>query len=214
MRGRELVTINTPASYLITSVYGVSAKQVVGGPSWMDSESYDLDGKPAQEGMPNQKQMKIMIQKLLADRFQLKFHREKRELSAYVLQVGKNGPKMTASQGDPKGLPGLFFRGLGALNTFNATMADFASLLQSAVFSQPVVDQTGLDGHYDFQLNWTPDETQFAGLGIKVPPPSDKPDAPPDLGTAMMNQLGLKLVTTKAPVEVLVIDKLEKPSAN
>ena len=66
----------------------------------------------------------------------------------------------------------------------------------------------------DFALNWTPDETQFAGMGIKVPPPSDKLDAPPDLGAAMLEQLGLKLAATKAPVEVLVIDRLEKPSAN
>jgi uncharacterized protein (TIGR03435 family) len=79
---------------------------------------------------------------------------------------------------------------------------------------RPVVDQTGLDGHYDFQLNWTPDETQFSGIGITVPPPSDKPDAPPVLGIAMLDQLGLKLTTTKAPVEVIVIDHIEKPSAN
>ena len=214
VRGREIVTINTPVSFLISFVYGVSAQQVTGGPAWMDSENYDLDGKPAQEGMPNQKQMKIMIQKLLADRFQLKFHREKRELNVYAIQVGKNGPKLTKSAADPKGLPGLGFRALGALNAFNATMGDLASTFQTTVLDRPVVDETGLDGHYDFQLNWTPDETQFAGLGIKVPPPSDKPDAPPDLGAALQQQLGLKLATTKAPVEVLVIDHLEKPSAN
>jgi uncharacterized protein (TIGR03435 family) len=214
IRGREVVTINTPVSFLITFVYGVSAQQVTGGPAWMDTESYDLDGKPAQEGMPNQKQLKIMIQKLLADRFQLKFHREKKELNVYAIQVGKNGPKLTKSAADPKGLPGLQFRGLGALNVFNATMADLASTFQTAVLDRPVVDQTGLDGHYDFALNWTPDETQFASMGIKVPPPSDKADAPPDLGAALQEQLGLKLATTKAPVDVLVIDHVEKPSAN
>ncbi len=214
LRGREIVTINTPVSFLMTFVYGVSAKQIVGAPAWLDSENYEINGKPAQDGMPNQKQMKIMIQKLLADRFQLKFHREKKELSVYAIQVGKGGPKMTVSQGDPKGLPGLRFSALGALNVFNATIADLASTLQSAVLDLPVVDQTGLDGHYDFALNWTADETQFAGMGIKVPPPSDKPDAPPSLGTAMLEQLGLKLATTKAPVEVIVIDKVEKPSAN
>jgi len=214
VRGREIVTINTPASFLITFVYGVSAQQVTGGPAWMDTENYDLDGKPAQEGMPNQKQMKIMIQKLLADRFQLKFHREKKELNVYAIEVGKNGPKLTKSAADPKGLPGLGFRALGALNAFNATMGDLASLFQTAVLDRPVVDQTGLDGHYDFALNWTPDETQFASMGIKVPPPSDKPDAPPSLGTALQEQLGLRLATTKAPVDVLVIDHIEKPSAN
>lgn len=214
VRGREIVTINTPVSFLIAFVYGVHARQIVGAPAWTETDTFDLDGKPAQEGMPNQKQIKIMIQKLLADRFQLKFHREKRELSVYAIQVGKNGVKLTQSQADPKGLPGLGFRGLGAMNAFNATMADFASLLQTAVLDRPVVDQSGLDGHYDFALNWTPDETQFAGMGVRVPPPSDKPDAPPELGTAMLDQLGLKLAATKAPVEVIVIDHVEKPSAN
>jgi len=214
MRGREVVTINTPAKFLMTFVYGVHANQIVGAPAWFDSENYDLDGKPAQEGRPNQNQIKIMIRKLLADRFQLKFHREKRELSVYALQVGKTGPKLTPSQADPKGLPGLGFRGLGALNAVNATMADLASTFQTAVLDHPVVDQTGIDGHYDFQLNWTADETQFAAMGLKALPPSDKPDAPPPLATALQEQLGLKLVATKAMVEVLVIDKVEKPSAN
>jgi uncharacterized protein (TIGR03435 family) len=77
-----------------------------------------------------------------------------------------------------------------------------------------VVDQTGLPGRYDFLLKWTPDETQFAGLGVKVPPPTDNADAPPDLFTAIQQQLGLKLEPTKAPVEVLVIDRVEKPSEN
>jgi uncharacterized protein (TIGR03435 family) len=214
VQGREIVTMNTPVSFLIAFVYGVHTKQIVGAPAWTDSENYNINGKPAQDGIPNQKQLKIMIQKLLADRFQLKFHREKRDLSAYVIQVGKGGPKMTVSALDPKGLPGLGFRGLGALNAANSTMADLAMLLQTAVLDGPVVDQSGLDGHYDFALNWTPDETQFAGMGIKVPPPSDKPDAPPPLSTAMLEQLGLKLATTKVPVEVLVIDHVEKPSAN
>jgi uncharacterized protein (TIGR03435 family) len=214
MRGREVVTINTPAKFLVTFVYGVHAHQVVGAPSWFDSDGYDLDGKPAQDGTPNQNQIKIMIRKMLADRFQLKFHREQRELSVYAIQVGKNGPKMTASQADPKSLPGMGFRALGAMNAQNATMADLASLFQTAVLDRPVVDQTGLSGHYDFQLNWTPDESQFSGMGIRVPPPSDKPDAPPSLAIALQDQLGLRLTATKTMVDVLVIDKVEKPSAN
>jgi uncharacterized protein (TIGR03435 family) len=163
VRGREIVSINTPVTFLMTFVYGVSAKQIVGGPAWMETESYDLDGKPVQDGLP--KQLKMMIQKLLADRFQLKFHRERRDLNTHAIQLGKNGPKLTKSQADPSGLPGLGFRGLGAMNAFHATVADFASLWQTAVFSQPVGDQTGLDGHFDFALNWTPDESQFAVMG-------------------------------------------------
>jgi uncharacterized protein (TIGR03435 family) len=86
--------------------------------------------------------------------------------------------------------------------------------MQSAVLDRPVVDQTGLEGRFDFQLKWTPDETQFGGLGIKVPPPTDDAAAPPDLFTAMQDQLGLKLQATKAAVDVIVIDRVSKPSEN
>ena len=96
----------------------------------------------------------------------------------------------------------------------NATMAEFAGVMQSAVLDRPVVDQTGLPGRYDFLLRWTPDEFQFGGLGIRVPPPADNADAPPDLYTAIQQQLGLKLESTKAPAEVLVIEHVEKPSEN
>jgi uncharacterized protein (TIGR03435 family) len=81
-------------------------------------------------------------------------------------------------------------------------MADFAGAMQTAVLDRPVVDQSGLSGRFDFELKWTPDETQFGGLGVRVPAPSDDPSAPPDLFTAIQEQLGLKLQPTKAPVEV------------
>ena len=93
-------------------------------------------------------------------------------------------------------------------------MADFAGLLQAAVLDRPVVDQTGLSGRFDFTLKWTPDESQFAGMGVHVPAAIDNPDAPPDLFTAIQEQLGLKLDSTKAPVDVLVIDSVQKPSSN
>ena len=93
-------------------------------------------------------------------------------------------------------------------------MADFAGVMQTAVLDRPVVDQTGLSGRFDFELKWTPDEFQFGGLRIKVPPPTENPDAPPDLFTAFQQQLGLKLEATKASVEILVVDHVEKPSEN
>jgi len=214
VRGREFLTMNTSASDLITFAYGLHARQVAGGPAWLEVEKYDLTAKPEGDGQPNDKQWKIMIQKLLADRFKLIFHREPRELTVYAITVAKTGSKLTKSEGDPNGLPGLFFRGLGDLPARNATMADFAGVMQTAVLDRPVVDQTGLPGRFDFELKWTPDEFQFGGLGVKVPPPSDSATAPPDLFNAMQEQLGLKLVSTKAAVEVLVIDRVEKPSAN
>jgi uncharacterized protein (TIGR03435 family) len=214
VRGRNFSTINTSLSDLITFAYGLHARQITGGPAWLESEKYDLVAKPDGEGQPNDKQWKGMVQKLLADRFKLTFHRDKKELSVFAIVVGKNGPKLTKSAGDPNGLPGLFFRGLGDLPARNATMADFAGVMQRAVLDRPVVDQTGLSGRFDFELKWTPDETQFAGLGVRVPAPSDDLAAPPDLFTAIQEQLGLKLQSTKAPVEVLVIDRVEKPSEN
>jgi uncharacterized protein (TIGR03435 family) len=93
-------------------------------------------------------------------------------------------------------------------------MADFTHLMQQAVLDRPVVDQTGLTGRYDFTLNWTPDDSQFGGMGVKVPPPTDSANAPPALYTAIQEQIGLKLDATKAPAEVLVIDHVEKPSEN
>jgi uncharacterized protein (TIGR03435 family) len=86
--------------------------------------------------------------------------------------------------------------------------------MQSAVLDRPVVDQTGLAGRWDFLLKWTPDESQFGGMGIKVPPPSDAADAPPPLFTAIQEQIGLKLEAAKTPVEVIVLDHVEQPSAN
>jgi uncharacterized protein (TIGR03435 family) len=192
----------------------VQQKQIVGGADWLSSQKFDIAGQPDAPGVPSSHQLKIMIQKLLADRFQLKFHRDKKELSAYVLTVAKNGNQMKKSDGDPNGLPGLFFRQLGVLTVRNATMADFTQLMQSAVLDRPVVDQTGLQGRWDFILKWTPDESQFAGMGIKVPPPSDAADAPPPLFTAIQEQLGLKLEAGKTPVEVLAIEHVEQPSAN
>jgi uncharacterized protein (TIGR03435 family) len=155
-----------------------------------------------------------MVQKLLADRFQLTFHRDKKELSVYTITVGKGGPKLIKSGGDPNGLPGIGFGRLGSLVARNANMADFARAMQSSALDRPVVDQTGISGRYDFTLTWTPEAGQFPGLGVDIPKPPDTGDAPPDLFAAIQQQLGLKLESAKAAAEVLVVDKVEKPSEN
>lgn len=213
-RGGQFITVNTTVNDLIKFAYGVQEKQIIGGPDWLSSQKFDIAGKPDVPGTPSSDQLKGMAQKLLADRFQLKFHRDKKELSAYVLTVAKSGNKMKQDTGNPKGLPGLFFRQLGVLTVQNATMKDFTGLMESAVLDRPVVDQTGLQGRWDFILKWTPDESQFGGMGIKVPPPTDAADAPPPLFTAIQDQIGLKLEAEKASVEVLVLDHVEQPSAN
>jgi uncharacterized protein (TIGR03435 family) len=213
MNGVNFATINTTLGDLIAFAYGVHAKQIISGPAWLETEKYDLSARPEAEGMPNQKQLKTMVQKLLGDRFKLSFHRDKKELSVYAITVAKGGPKLAKSEADPNGLPGLFFRGRGVLPARNANMGDLASVLQGAVLDRPVVDQTGLSGKFDFTLTWTPDQFQFPGFPAG-PPAAENPDAPPDLFTAMQQQLGLKLESTKAPAEVLVIDRVEKPSEN
>jgi uncharacterized protein (TIGR03435 family) len=154
-----------------------------------------------------------MLRKLLADRFQLTFHREEKELAIYALTVAKSGSKLKESTAPPDEPPVLINRVFPdriLLPARNATMAQFASMMQRAVLDRPVVDKTGLSGKYDFDLEWTPDETQFGGQGPPATPESTKPD----LFAAIQRQLGLRLEATKGMVAVLVIDRAERPSAN
>ena len=184
-----------------------------GVPDWVTSENYDISAEPDGEGEPSIKQWRSMVKKLMADRFQLKFHYEKRELTVYVLTVAKTGPKMAKSQGAPGLVTGLGFGPPGNFGAINATMTDFAEAMGQVALDRPVVDETGLTGRFDFRLTWTADETQFGAVG-GYKPAAENADAPPDLFTAIQQELGLKLESTKAPVDVLVIDHIEKPSAN
>jgi uncharacterized protein (TIGR03435 family) len=217
VRGRHFITVNTNMNDLIAFAYGLHAKQIVGAPDWFGTSLFDIDAVPDAEGRPNQKQMQVMVQKLLADRFQMKFHHDKKELSVYTISVGEHGPKLTKSTTGANDPGGFMFRGLGDLVVRNLTMAEFATWMQSGVMDKPVVDQTGLTDKYDFTLKWTPDDSQFAqfrGTGATPPKPTDDPNAPPALYTAIQEQLGLKMGPGKAPDDVIVIDQAEKPSAN
>jgi uncharacterized protein (TIGR03435 family) len=215
MQANKFSTINTTLADLMKDAYGIQDKQIVSAPAWVFTEKYDLAGQPDVPGQPSQDQLRIMIKKLLADRFQLKFHKDQKEMPAYVLTVAKGGPKMKKSEADPNAGGGRFFRGLGVLTFTNSNMVDFCDLLQAAVLDRPVVDHTDLPGKWDFLLKWTPDESQFGGMGIKVPPPSEAAaDAPPPLFVALQEQIGLKLDAEKAQVPVLIIDHAEKPGDN
>jgi uncharacterized protein (TIGR03435 family) len=210
-------TVNTNLNDLIAFAYGLHSKQIVGAPDWFGSDLFDIEAKPDTEGRPSQKQMAMMVQKLLAERFQLTFHKDKKELSVYVVTVATGEPKMRKSASAPTDPPAFFFRQLGDLVVRNQTMTDFATWMQSGVMDRPVVDQTGLTGRYDFELKWTPDESQFGqfrGTGVTIQPPSDEANAPPGLYTAIQEQLGLKMGPAKVPDDVIVIDHAEKPTAN
>jgi uncharacterized protein (TIGR03435 family) len=183
----------------------------------MESDRYDVSGKPDTPGMPSIKQLRTMMRKLLAERYGLTYHMDKKELPVYAIMVAKNGPKLTKNDSDPEGLPGFGGGGPRGMNVRNSTIAEFAGVLQANVLEKPVVDQTGLGkARWDFVIKWTPDAAQRpAGTPEgNTPPVADNPDAPPDLFAACQQQLGLKLESTKASVDVLVIDKVEKPSAN
>jgi uncharacterized protein (TIGR03435 family) len=211
--GRVIKAINNTLSSLICTAYNVQSKQIVGAPDWVFSEKFDITMQPDMAGRPSLKQAQGMSRQLLADRFQLKFHRDKKEMSAFVLTSIEGPPKMTQDTSDPT-QEGLFFGPIGTLHVHNAPMLDFTQLLQSSLLDRPVVDRTGLAGRWDFVLKWTPDESQFANMGVKAQPPSDAADAPPPLLTAIREQLGLKLSSEKTAVDVIVIDHVDHPSPN
>ncbi|HSP67219.1 MAG TPA: TIGR03435 family protein [Bryobacteraceae bacterium] len=204
-------TTNTTLSDLITFAYGIHVRQVTGGPGWLETEKYDLTAKPDQPGIPNDRQLRAMLQKLLAERFQLEFRRDKKELSAYTITLGKGGPKLSRNETGGN-LPGFGGRGPGSILVRNSTMAQFAGFLQARIVDRPVVDQTGLTDKYDFTLTWRPDP--LAAPPPNAPPPPADLDSRSDLFTAIQEQLGLKLEAAKTPVEVLVIEKVQKPSEN
>jgi uncharacterized protein (TIGR03435 family) len=212
-RGGRFQTTNVSLSKLLAFSYGVQEKQLIGLPPWAETDKYDIDAKPDTNGAPNKKQLQGMVQKLIADRFKLTFHHDTKELSVYALSAAKTGAKLTKSE-NQGGLPGFGLRGLGAVTVRNATMSDFAAMMQETVLDRPVVNQTELAGRYDFSLNWTPDDSQFGGMAAKMPPPTDNANPPPALYTAIQEQIGLKLDATKAPTDVMVIDHVEKPSEN
>ena len=214
VRGRRLTTVNTSVSEIMAFAWSLHPRQITGGPAWMESEKYDLlaETGPAIGDAPKP-DIRAMVQELLADRFGLRYHRDTKELSVYQIVVGKTGDKLANSPGDPNGAPTYGLSALGAMTVTNAKISDFAGWMQRYVLDRPVVDHTGITGRFTFTLNWAADDSQFAALAGTLRPPAGNSERP-DLYEAMQQQLGLKLEATKAPVEVLVIDHLEKPSKN
>lgn len=209
----EFFAVNRDVRTLLGIVYGVQASQIVGLPGWATSDRFDIQARSDTPGMPSWNQVNVMVKQLLAERFDLKLHTEQREMQAMVLTVAKSGRRMTVSR-DADALADETFHGPGRLTVTNATMAEFASTLQTSLFDRPVIDQTGLGGtRYSFQLRWQLDDDQAAKLGMEHAPPAEADTAPPLL-IALPEQTGLKLESTKTMVPVLVVDHIEKPSPN
>ena len=223
IRGRKFMTRASSLGDLISFAYEVQAKQIVNAPDWLDKDRYDIEAVPEQEGVPNPEQIRIMIRKLLADRFAsqvpsrparhvgLRAHRRQRRQKLKPTQIQGN-------------LPGIGIRpGTGGitLNMINATINDFTGFLQILVLDRPVVDKTGIKGRYDYQCTFTPDDSQFGGHPPPMPNHGNNNGstdtaaaAAPSLYDALQQELGLKLSAEKTAVDVIAIDQVEKPTAN
>jgi uncharacterized protein (TIGR03435 family) len=213
----EFAAKNHAVKTLIAAAYNLSPQAILGGPAWVDSDRFDIVAKTPGTVRPNLDEQMSMLRKLLADRCGLTFHREEKEMHVYALTVAKGGPKLKEStlsaDASPQGPPPLIFvvsPQLVRLPGRDASMGEFASVLQRAALDNPVLDRTGLSGRYDFDLEFAPDETVFGGALGKGTDDSAKPG----LVAAIQQQLGLKLEATRGPVQALVIDRIERPSAN
>jgi uncharacterized protein (TIGR03435 family) len=203
VRGRRVTGTASTLLDLITTAYGVKYDQVSGGPGWGDSDHYDIDAKAEGDGILTKDQAQKMLQTLLAERFQLKIHRETKEVPVYALVVGKNGPKLKETSADAPGKN--FVRGGSTGMHMEATRGTMEQLARqlSATAGRPVVDKTGLTGYYAYTLDWIP-------ASRALEPDSDIPS----MVTAIQEQLGLKLERAKGPIEMLIVDHAEKPSEN
>jgi uncharacterized protein (TIGR03435 family) len=203
VQGRTVTGTASTLLDLITTAYGVRYEQISGGPNWMNSDHYDLTAKAEGEGTLTKDQARQMLQTLLADRFQLKVHRETKEAPVYALVVGKNEPKLKRTSADAPG--NNFVRGSVAGMHMEATRGTMEQLARqlSATAGRPVIDKTGLTGYYAYTLDWIP--------ASRIPEPDSDT---PSMVAALQEQLGLRLERAKGPFEMLLIDSAEKPSEN
>jgi uncharacterized protein (TIGR03435 family) len=231
--GGGLRTTGTTLKFLLTFAYDVRDFQISGGPGWIDSDRFDIVAKSergSSEITPDDMQkmtdaqmktsaelVRQKLQALLADRFQLTLRHETKEQPVYALVIGKNGPNLQESQAKEGGGRHMMMN-RGELDGEGVPLEFLASTLSSQL-GRPVIDRTGLTGHYTFKLQWTPDPGQSASkFGGPLPPGVDAPPPPdpngPSIFTAIQEQLGLRLESQKGPVDLIVIDRVEKPSEN
>jgi uncharacterized protein (TIGR03435 family) len=208
-------TVNLSTKDLIQFAFGIPSSQILGGPAWLDSAMYDTDAKSdasvdAQlKTLPSadaRHEKQLMVQALLAERFQLKTHTETRQLPIFNLVVAKGGVtfKLDNKVGNTDDTGRNHLHVSGTQNTVAVLARELAQMQGRAV-----INKTGLTGSYDLTLRWTPENSATPLLNG-----APDPNPPPDLFTAIQEQLGLKLESAKGPVEVMVIDHIERPSEN
>lgn len=196
--GPNVIISAPPLLGLISMAYDVEIYQIVGGTDWMLDERFDIRAKAPGDAAPTRDLAGLMLQSLLADRFQLKMHREKRDLPVYFLVVAKGGLRLKPSAPGAESSVQLGSGVMTQMTGTKQTMEQLAHSLSGAGVGRPVIDRTGIAGTYDFKLSWAPDLSA-----------SDKPSM-----FAALQEAGLKLESGKAPTDVLVIDHAERPSDN
>lgn len=215
LNGRRYSGTNVSLGDLIRFAFDLQAKEIVNAPDWIEKDRYDIVGVMNPEGRPSLHQVQMLLQKLLADRFQMKFHHEKRTMPAFVLAAAKSGTKLVPTLLDSTNLTENEHESPAGLTMIlrNATLAELTLLFQGFILDRPVVNETGIKGKYDFDFTFTPDESMFGGHSV-VNPHTDTAESAPSLFEVFQQQFGLKLTAKKTAVQVLVIDHVEKPSAN
>lgn len=219
--GNTFGTVATTMQWLIQGAYGVEARQISGAPNWLDSDSerYDITAKMDSSAADELRKLgrdqrnlaqQHMIQTLLADRCKLAVHTKTKELPVYALVISKNGPKLHESKADGPPLRGATEVNLGKIH-LRANMRVLARLLSdSRDVGRVVVDKTGLNGRYDVALEWKPEGVE----SLKGTDNSASSGSGPSIFTALEEQLGLTLEPQKGPVEIVVIEHVERPSEN
>ena len=202
----------TPMGMILRQAFGLGDDRILGAPGWAQSDRFDIQTKVEAADLPLWKKLTpdqrfAMLLPVLEERFNLKYHHETRELPVYELVVAKGGSKLKESAPDATGASGdpmrhsMLLNGLGHLESHGTSIDPLVHELSRAL-GRTVFDKTGLTGNYDYTLEWTPEDG----------PPTDA--VGPSLFAALQEQLGLKLEPQKGPVDVVVIDHIDKPSAN
>jgi uncharacterized protein (TIGR03435 family) len=206
--GKRFTAINLPLTALIMLAYDATPRQISGVPGELDKVGYDIEASC--DHPMTKEQASRMLQTLLADRFKLAVHREGRDQPIYALVIGKGGPKLHESPADDTGLPDRKRSGSGFV--FKRTPMATLTLILSQQEGRTVVDKTGLNGRYDFTLEYALEPSGRGRSEGAEPAPST--DGLASVFTALQEQIGLKLDSQKGSVEFLVVDHAEKLSAN
>ena len=207
-----LRALGLPLKMLIMQACDVKAFQVSGGPNWVAAERWDLVAKVDGRTI-SAKDLGLMLQAALAERFQLKMHTETKEMPVFALEVDAKGSKLAPHAGSERG----FREAYGSLTVKDGALPVLATWLSERL-GRVVIDKTDLKGKYDFALDWAPDIAEGGPESIGLPPggslePHTQKNGP-SIFTALREQLGLRLISEKGPVDIIVIDSVDKPSEN